>query len=442
MYRGHTVGVVIPAYNEEPFVRETIETVPAFVDRVYVIDDASTDGTWSEIRAAAAAERDRHDDHARNGDAAEPFGERVVAIQHERNRGVGGAIKTGYLRAREDELAATAVMGGDGQMDPDVLGTLFDPILDGDADYVKGNRFLGTRDYGDMPRLRFVGNAVLGALTRIASGYWATGDPQSGYTAISRRALHEADIEEMYEFYGYCNDLLVKLNVAGLRVVDLPSPIVYGDEESHIRYRTYVPRVSWMLLRNFLWRVRENYLAYDFHPLVVAYVAGAAGSGVGLAALVWAVAAGGGATSVIGGLLATAVFMLGLLSLVGAMAMDKHVNDHLNDVVLPDRGTPAGEAVGDDRGGRGDRGDPTDRGDAVAAGRGSTRPAIPRYGTETFESGSGRLDATARGDDSERPDRGDRPDDTGRPESNGASAESNGAAAGTDADSDAEADAR
>ncbi|MFB9826166.1 glycosyltransferase [Halobaculum roseum] len=385
MYRGQTVGVVIPAYNEEPFVRETIVTVPAFVDRIYVVDDASTDDTWTEIQRAVALDRarsdrrgrsernrkhDRHNssdrqesrperpDGARGTDESTrtdgPFDERIVAIRHEENRGVGGAIKTGYLHARDDDIAATAVMGGDGQMDPDVLGTLFDPIVDGEADYVKGNRFVGRRDRGDMPRLRFVGNAMLGALTKIASGYWSTGDPQSGYTAISRRALHEADIEGMYEFYGYCNDLLVKLNVARLRVVDLPNPIIYGDEESHIRYRTYVPRVSWMLLRNFLWRLRTNYLVYDFHPLVVAYGVGAGASALGavglfasLASVAGLVGAGSAAASTVGvaGLVSALLFVVGACALVGAMAMDISENDHLDDVLFPDRGGPTGGPV-------------------------------------------------------------------------------------------------
>ena len=344
MYRGHTVGVVIPAYNEEPFVRETIETVPAFVDRIYAIDDASTDGTWAEITAAATAERDAPGrGHGDGVPEADRFDRRIVPIQHERNRGVGGAIKTGYLRARDDEIAATAVMGGDGQMRPDHLERLLDPILDGEADYVKGNRMVGSRGRGDMPRHRFVGNAVLGALTKIASGYWSTGDPQSGYTAISHRALREANVEEMYEFYGYCNDLLVKLNVAGLRVVDLPRAIVYGEEESHIRYRTYVPRVSWMLLRNFLWRLRVDYVVRSFHPLVVAYAVGAGATAAGLLGFLWSLPGVGSVASPPARALAAApVFVLGVLSLVAAMVLDKHENAGLDAVLFPDRDAVAG----------------------------------------------------------------------------------------------------
>jgi glycosyltransferase involved in cell wall biosynthesis len=338
MYRGHSTAVVVPAYNEEGFVGDTIASVPGFVDRVYAVDDGSTDDTWAEIRAAADVVADVSPPAGapgRDDDAADHDG-RVVAIQHERNRGVGGAIKTGYQHARAERIELTAVMGGDGQMDPTVLGDLFDPIVDGDADYTKGNRFLDRAGRGSMPAHRFVGNAVLGALTKVASGYWTSGDPQSGYTAISLHALETANVDGMYEFYGYCNDLLVKLNVARLRVVDVPRPIIYGDEESHIRYRSYVPRVSVMLLRNFLGRLKTNYLVYDFHPLVGAYAAGAVASLASIAAFVWALpGVGTAATPVARGALAIGFGLFAMVAFTWAMAMDRRANEHLDDAITP-----------------------------------------------------------------------------------------------------------
>jgi hypothetical protein len=135
-----------------------------------------------------------------------------------------------------------------------------------------------------MPRFRMVGNAVLSYLTKIASGYWKMMDPQNGYTAISREALETADIENMYEYYGYCNDLLVKLNVENLRVADVShsSEFVYDDEDwkSHISYDEYVPKVSLMLLRNFGWRLKHKYLLRDFHPLAAFYALGTVLAGV------------------------------------------------------------------------------------------------------------------------------------------------------------------
>jgi glycosyltransferase involved in cell wall biosynthesis len=249
MYEGKTIGVVVPAYNEEGFVGEVIETMPSFVDRAYVIDDCSTDGTWAEIQRA----KERTEDVAvADGGPGDEF---LVPIQHEENRGVGGAIKTGYLEARDDGIDVVAVIGGDGQMNPDELDRIVEPVVEGRADYVKGNRFISESDPEEMPRFRYVGNRILTYLTKIASGYWHIGDPQMGYTAISREAIEATDVENMYEFYGYCNDLIVRLSANDRRIVDVPVDLIYGEEESHIEYSEYIPRVSGMLLRMFIWRL-------------------------------------------------------------------------------------------------------------------------------------------------------------------------------------------
>ena len=271
MYNEHTVAVVIPAYNESGFVGDVIDTLPAFVDRVYAIDDQSTDDTWAEITDTA----DRINDSVTATDGGANFEQQVVAIQHDENRGVGGAIKTGYLRARDDGIDVTAVMGGDGQMDPTILERIIEPVVDGEADYAKGNRLVYEADHEQMPGFRRLGNRILTLLTKVASGYWQVGDPQMGYTAISLDALHDADIENMYEFYGYCNDLLVRLNVTGHRVADVPSPLNYGDEHSDISYLTYVPRVSLMLLRTFLWRLWSGRRTAAGVSILTLYVAGA-----------------------------------------------------------------------------------------------------------------------------------------------------------------------
>ncbi|RLM54031.1 glycosyltransferase family 2 protein [Halobellus sp. Atlit-31R] len=278
MYEKNTVGVVVPAYNEEGFVGEVIETLPSFVDRAYVIDDCSTDGTWGEIRAAA--ERVNAD-----VDADAPYQDRVSPLQHDHNRGVGGAIKTGYKHALADGIDVVAVMGGDGQMRPEDLPCYLDPIVAGEADYTKGNRLLNREFRRGMPSWRLFGNWILTFLTKVASGYWRTMDPQNGYTAISKEALEAIDVDRMYEGYGYCNDLLVRLNVAGLRVGDVPRAANYGDETSSIRYHTYIPRVSAMLLRDFLWRLRVKYLVRRFHPLALLYGIGSVTTSVGAVSL-------------------------------------------------------------------------------------------------------------------------------------------------------------
>jgi glycosyltransferase involved in cell wall biosynthesis len=207
---------------------------------------------------------------------------RVVPIRHERNRGVGGAIRTGYRRAYADGIDVTAVMAGDGQMDPDRLPQLIDPIVDGSADYAKGNRLLRPADREAMSSWRCFGNSLLTRLTRTASGYWRTGDPQNGYTAISYAALSALDLSALHEDYGFLNDLLIRLNVRDVRIADVAMPAVYGEERSTIDYSQFVPELSALLLRGFLWRLKRKYVVRGVHPLVFAYALGALGVGSGV----------------------------------------------------------------------------------------------------------------------------------------------------------------
>lgn len=256
MYRQHEVGVVVPAYNEERFIADVIDSVPEFCDRVYAVDDGSTDGTWEAIERCARVESRMP--VADGGNERRPD-RRVVPIRHETNRGVGGAIKTGYRRAYEDGMDVVAVMAGDDQMDPSDMDRLLDPIVDGRADYTKGTRFRDQARRSGMSAWRLFGTVVLTYLTRAASGYWHLSDPQNGYTAISRQALAEVDVDELYEAYGFCNDLLIRLSAHDLTVVDVPVDIDYGTEESHIRYRTFIPKLLSLLLVRFLWRLRVEY---------------------------------------------------------------------------------------------------------------------------------------------------------------------------------------
>jgi glycosyltransferase involved in cell wall biosynthesis len=260
---GKSVAVVVPAYREAQLIGETLRGVPAFVDRVYVVDDASDDGTADAARAL--------------GDT------RVEVLRHEQNGGVGASIVTGYKRAIADGVDVTAVMAADNQMDPDDLEQLVRPVAAGDVDYAKANRLVSGEAWQVIPRSRYLGNAVLSLLTKIASGYWHVADSQSGYTAISRNTLAALDLDRVYRKYGFPNDMLVHLNVYNARVRDFPSRPVYGvGERSGIKIRSVVPRISWLLLKGFLWRLREKYVIRDFHPLVFFYALGIVMTIVGL----------------------------------------------------------------------------------------------------------------------------------------------------------------
>jgi glycosyltransferase involved in cell wall biosynthesis len=255
MLEGKRVAVVIPAHNEEQLLEATVAGVPDFVDRIYVVDDASSDGTAARAEAVQ-----------------DP---RLELVRHERNEGVGAAILSGYKRARGERMDVTAVMAADNQMAPDDLATLVRPVAVGDVDYAKANRLFTGQAWELIPRSRYLGNAVLSLLTKIASGYWHVADSQSGYTAISLRYLDLLDLDRIYKRYGFPNDMLVHLNVWNARVRDFPSRPIYGvGERSGIKLRRVVPAIWWLLVKGFFWRMREKYVIRDFHPLVFFYVLG------------------------------------------------------------------------------------------------------------------------------------------------------------------------
>ena len=238
LYRTKAVSVVVPAYNESTLITSTLEAIPDFVDTVYVVDDGSTDDTASKVMGICSP--------------------RIRLIQHKRNVGVGAAILTGYNRAFKDGSDIVAVMAGDNQMDPSQLSRLFDPLIDGHADYSKGNRLAMLAGANGMSGWRRFGNTVLSILTKIASGYWHISDSQNGYTAISRFAFKAIENEPLYDGYGYCNDILIKLSAHGTRVVDVHMPARYGEEVSKIRYGRYIVKVSNLLLKGFIWRNRRR----------------------------------------------------------------------------------------------------------------------------------------------------------------------------------------
>lgn len=328
MYRNHTIGVVIPAYNEAGLIGRVIDTVPDYVDRIYAIDDRSTDDTWAEIQAAAAAVNRRREAEpqvaiADGGQDAS----HVVAMRNEVNQGRGASVKRGYKEALADGMDIVAVMDGDGQMDPAVLDRILDPVVERRADYAKGNR-LANGAWDGMSRFRLFGNMMLSFLTKLSSGYWEVSDSQNGYAAISRDALEELDIDDLYEDYGFENDILAKLNLHDMRVADVPHPAVYGEETSTIKYNTFIPRVSMLLLGNFVHRMQSKYFGSNFHPVAVCYALGvlAVLAGVVTGAFTLLTLAEG---TLAEGMLSVVVFLFGALSLVLALAFDVRLNAHL-----------------------------------------------------------------------------------------------------------------
>lgn len=234
MYRGLRVAVVVPAYNEQRHVERTVRTVPAWVDRIVVVDDASSDGTADRVSSI--------DDP------------RVHLVRRPVNGGVGAAILSGYQHAADLGADAVAVMAGDAQMDPAELPALLDPLVEDRADYVKGNRLDHPELWERMPRGRVLGNFALTWLTRYVAGYRSVRDSQCGYTALSRRYILQIDVSRVYPRYGFPNDLLSHLHELEARVVDVPVTPIYGDETSGIRIPLAVFSLSWVLARAFVLR--------------------------------------------------------------------------------------------------------------------------------------------------------------------------------------------
>jgi glycosyltransferase involved in cell wall biosynthesis len=246
MFRGKTVAVVVPAYNEERLVEQAVRQIPDYVDHVIVVDDASADRTWE---AVSRIERPG-----------------LVRVRHGRNSGVGAAIVTGYGRALALNAEMVAVMAGDAQMDPADLPGLLAPVASGEADYAKGDRLSWPGVFGVMPFFRFLGNHVFSVLTRITSGYGAVRDSQCGYTVVSARVLSHLDLKGLYARYGFPNDMLAHLNAAGARLAQVPVRPVYGSEVSGISLVTALFRVPFVLLRSLVHRKRKALAAR--HPLL------------------------------------------------------------------------------------------------------------------------------------------------------------------------------
>ena len=256
-----------------------------------------------------------------------------MLLTHEENKGVGAAIVTGYKQALEEGIDIAAVMAGDNQMDPSFLPDLLNPIVEKRADYTLGNRLMSPDYRHGMSKWRFFGNAVLTLLTKIASGYWQMMDPQNGYTAISKRALERINLDGVYPRYGYCNDILINLNIWGFRVRNIPHPARYGAEKSGIHYTSYIVKVSHLLLSRFLWRLKMKYVMLSFHPLVFFYSFGAGLAAFGIFAglvTLWEKFVAGYSVLFVHGVLSFLIFMMGTMFLLFAMLYDMEQEKNTN----------------------------------------------------------------------------------------------------------------
>jgi dolichol-phosphate mannosyltransferase len=248
------VAVVIPAYRAAATIEAVLAGVPEFVRHVVVVDDGSQDPTSNIVRSVA-----------------DP---RIVLIQHEKNRGVGAAVMTGYARARDLGAEIIVKMDADGQMDPERLLALITPIVVGEADYTKGNRFLHERELRSMPGSRRFGNAGLSFLTKLASGYWGVFDPTNGYTAIHAALVPLLAALPVATRFFFESSMLLNLSLVRAVVRDVYIPARYPDARSHLSESRAALQFPLGLVGGFLRRIKLQYFVRDFTPVSLYLVFG------------------------------------------------------------------------------------------------------------------------------------------------------------------------
>lgn len=249
------VAVVIPCYKCKAQIGRVLESIPAVVGRIYVVDDKCPEQTGRFVEEIC---RDP----------------RLRVIYHDVNKGVGGAVVSGYRAAIEEELQIAVKIDGDGQMNPELLPKFIEPIADRTADYTKGNRFFNVEDVRGMPLIRIFGNAVLSFMTKISSGYWGVFDPTNGYTAVYVPLLNELSLDKIDQRYFFESDMLFRLHLAQAVVVDIPMKSHYADEKSNLSVLHTIPSFIRRHTRNALKRIFYEYFLRNFSAASLELVAG------------------------------------------------------------------------------------------------------------------------------------------------------------------------
>lgn len=265
--RGARVGVVIPAYRVAPQIERVVRGIPSWVASIVVVEDKSPDDTAERVQ--------------RLGDP------RVTLVRHPENRGVGGAMQSGFQEALRQGLDVVVKMDGDDQMDPAYLPALVQPLVDGEADVVKCNRYSSLSSLRAMPPVRIVGNAGLTFLVKLASGYWNVFDPANGYVAVRTRVLERLDIPRLPQRYYFESGFLIELGIQRAVVLDVPMNAKYAGEHSSLKPHRILLEFPPRLIAGFVRRVFWRYFVHDFSALSVFVLMGLPCLFGGLAYGVW-----------------------------------------------------------------------------------------------------------------------------------------------------------
>ena len=240
-----SIGVVIPCYRVTSQILPVLAAIGPECTRIFIVDDACPEGTGDLVAS-------------RCNDS------RVCVLRHSKNRGVGAAVITGYRQALDEGLSIIVKIDGDGQMDPTLIPLLVGPLLSGEADYTKGNRFFEPNHLKSMPMIRLLGNAALSFMTKLSSGYWTVFDPTNGFTAIHAEIARHLPMDKLAERYFFESDVLFRLALLRAKVADVPFPAHYGNERSSLNVFSSIPIFLRSHLRNFLKRIGYSYFLRDF----------------------------------------------------------------------------------------------------------------------------------------------------------------------------------
>ncbi len=240
------VAVIIPCYKVTQQILGVIEKIGAEVSTIIAVDDCCPDGSGDFIESNCSDER-------------------VVVLRNEVNKGVGGAVKTGYQHALKIGADIAVKVDGDGQMDPALLPRFIKPILNGDADYTKGNRFHSFYNVRTMPKVRLFGNAILSLMTKVSSGYYGNFDPTNGYTAIHCKMLNHLNFDNIDDRYFFESDMLINLGLIKAVTVDIPMEAVYADETSNLHIKKVIGTFFVKNIKESFKRVIYNYFLRDFN---------------------------------------------------------------------------------------------------------------------------------------------------------------------------------
>lgn len=256
MYRKRRIGIFIPALNEERLIGVVLKKIPKYVDRVIVIDDASTDKTSKIVELFQKKDK------------------RIALIKNKVNKGSGYAAKTAFKQFLKEKIDLFGPIAGDDQLEPKYLPKLLDPIIDNECDFTKGNRFLEKPLYKKMPFYRYIGNIVVTIINKFATGYYQMFDSTNGYWIVSLPLIKRINIDELGDRYEIEMTIWLQLNIINARTRDISIPAIYKDEKSKIRFWSTSFRTLDFLFKGFFKRIFYRYIFYNFSPIGLFFISG------------------------------------------------------------------------------------------------------------------------------------------------------------------------